>query len=542
MTNKQVAAQFNLLGKIMELYKENPFKIKSYSNAYLTIRKMEKEVISMDESELSQQQGIGKAISAKIVELGQTGKISALEKYLDKTPTGIVELLQIKGLGPKKIKQIWEELQIESPGELLYACNENRLVDLKGFGEKTQTGLIEKLSYFLDSKGSYLYGHIEKEGLELLEILKQKYADYQWDFCGLFERKMPVLTEISILTDYNLDNTFYECITEIEGIEYLEESKWSFKSVDVAFVQSTKDGFYLDKIMQSSSEYYLKNSPTYEKAESEQVIFSAAGQAFLPSESREWGSVVSWTQEKIDLLITEKDIKGVVHCHTTYSDGIHDLPTMVDTSAKMGYEYIVITDHSKSAFYANGLQIERLMMQIREIEALNNSRDDIKIFSGIESDILSDGSLDYPDDILDQLDVVIASIHSNLKMDEAKATTRLVKAIEHPATKILGHPTGRLLLSRKGYPIDYKKIIDACSANGVSIEVNANPYRLDLDWEWIPYAMEKGLQISINPDAHSTGGIKDIRYGVLAARKGLLTKDYTLNAKNTAEFTSWLKN
>ena len=542
MTNKQVAAKFNLLGKIMELYKENPFKIKSYSNAYLTIRKLEKEVLKMNEEELSGQQGIGKAISAKIIELRETGKIGALEKYLETTPPGIVELLRIKGLGPKKIKQIWEELNIESPGELLYACHENRLVDLKGFGAKTQTNLIEKLAYFLDSRGSFLYGHIEQEGLELLDILQKEYSSNRWEFTGLFERKMPVLTEITIITDLSLEENFYQWLSNLEGVLSEEDGKWTFKNVDVVFVQSSTEEFYVDKIKNSSGEAFLEQSPNLQKADSEKEVFSKSGMAYVSAECREWGSVASFSAEQSDAIVREDDILGVVHCHTTYSDGIHDLVTMVEASAKLGYKYIVITDHSKSAFYANGLQIERLMMQIREIETINNNRDDIKVFSGIESDILSDGSLDYPDDILDMLDVIIASVHSNLKMDEEKATRRIITAVEHPATDILGHPTGRLLLSRKGYPIDYKKIIDACAANGVSIEVNANPYRLDLDWEWIPYAMEKGLQISINPDAHSTGGIKDIRYGVFAARKGLLTKDHTLNAKNATEFASWLKN
>ena len=542
MTNKQVAAKFNLLGKIMELYKENPFKIKSYSNAYLTIRKLEKEVLKMNEEELSGQQGIGKAISAKIIELRETGKIGALEKYLETTPPGIVELLRIKGLGPKKIKQIWEELNIESPGELLYACHENRLVDLKGFGAKTQANLIEKLAYFLDSRGSFLYGHIEQEGLELLDILQKEYSSNRWEFTGLFERKMPVLTEITIITDLSLEENFYQWLSNLEGVLSEEDGKWTFKNVDVVFVQSSTEEFYVDKIKNSSGEAFLEQSPNLQKADSEKEVFSKSGMAYVSAECREWGSVASFSAEQSDAIVREDDILGVVHCHTTYSDGIHDLVTMVEASAKLGYKYIVITDHSKSAFYANGLQIERLMMQIREIETINNNRDDIKVFSGIESDILSDGSLDYPDDILDMLDVIIASVHSNLKMDEEKATRRIITAVEHPATDILGHPTGRLLLSRKGYPIDYKKIIDACAANGVSIEVNANPYRLDLDWEWIPYAMEKGLQISINPDAHSTGGIKDIRYGVFAARKGLLTKDHTLNAKNATEFASWLKN
>lgn len=230
------------------------------------------------------------------------------------------------------------------------------------------------------------------------------------------------------------------------------------------------------------------------------------------------------------ILIEETDIKGVIHSHTTYSDGLHTLREMAEYSKSLGFEYIVITDHSKSAFYANGLKPERVLAQMEEIDALNAELAPFKIYKGIESDILGDGSLDYEEDILKQFDVIIASVHSNLKMDKEKATTRLINAIKNPYTTILGHPTGRLLLSREGYPIDHMAIIDACAEHQVAIELNANPYRLDLDYEWIPYAMEKGVKISINPDAHSKEGIHDIRYGVLAARKGGLTKEMCFNA------------
>ena len=214
---------------------------------------------------------------------------------------------------------------------------------------------------------------------------------------------------------------------------------------------------------------------------------------------------------------------------------------MVDAAKELGYQYIGITDHSKSAFYANGLKPDRVLEQIQAINALNAKLNDFTILKGIESDILNDGSLDYEEDILKQFDFIIASVHSNLRMDEEKATNRIIKAVENPYTSILGHPTGRLLLSRQGYPIDHKKIIDACADNGVSIELNANPYRLDLDWSWIPYATEKGVLISINPDAHSTQGILDIHYGVLSARKGGLTKEQCLNTYSVSDFLKYLR-
>jgi len=243
----------------------------------------------------------------------------------------------------------------------------------------------------------------------------------------------------------------------------------------------------------------------------------------------------------IPTLIEETDIKGVVHTHSTYSDGLNTLKEMAEYTKAQGFEYLVMSDHSKSAFYANGLQPERVLMQMEEIDALNQQLAPFRIFKGIESDILNDGSLDYPEDILSKFEVIIASVHSNLRMDEAKATQRIIKAVENPHTRILGHPTGRLLLSRQGYPLDHQKVIDACAANGVVIELNASPYRLDLDWSWIPYALEKGVMISINPDAHSKQGIHDIHFGVLSARKGALSAEYCLNAKGVNDFVTWIE-
>ena len=243
---------------------------------------------------------------------------------------------------------------------------------------------------------------------------------------------------------------------------------------------------------------------------------------------------------KLPELIQFSDLKGVLHNHTTYSDGVHTLKEMADHCKGLGYEYLGICDHSKTAVYANGLSIDRVLEQQLEIDRLNAGYQGFRIFKGIESDILGDGSLDYPEEILKTFDFVVASVHSNLKMSEEKATERLIKAIENPYTTILGHPTGRLLLARPGYPVDHKKIIDACAANRVSIELNAHPYRLDIDWRWIPYCLEKGVAVSVNPDAHHREGFQDMYYGICAARKGMLTRQTCLNAMGLQEFEAYL--
>jgi DNA polymerase (family 10) len=285
----------------------------------------------------------------------------------------------------------------------------------------------------------------------------------------------------------------------------------------------------------------LEQIPSIPEASTEEEVFSKMGISYVYPEYRE--SSIAYDQAKSDNLpelIKLTDIKGVVHNHSTYSDGLHTVDEMAKECIRLGYEYFVMSDHSKAAFYANGLNEDRVILQMEEIDALNKGYEDFRIFKSIECDILNDGSMDYGDDFLKEFEIVIASIHSNLKMDMSKANARLIKAIENPNTHILGHPTSRLLLAREGYPIDHALIIDACADNNMIIELNANPSRLDLDWSWIPYALEKDVRISINPDAHSKDQIRYIGAGVCAARKGGLTKDMCLNAMNIIEFTKWV--
>ena len=544
MTNKEVANVFNTLGKIMELHGENPFKTKSYSSAYINIRKLPFSVIDKTKEELIQLPGIGKAIAEKIVELKETGEISALNSFLDKTPKGIVELLGVKGFGPKKVKAVWEELHVESPGELLYACYENRLVELKGFGAKTQETLIDQLTYFLDSQGKYLFGHIEEESIELLSKLRGHFSDFRFEFTRTLQRKMPVVDGIEILTDGDV-SLMVDYISELPEIELINEV-YHYKGSKVLFYPCHSDDFDNELFCQGGSEAFisswLSQYPIPTGGGVDRESFEQLGIAFIPSESRELSGIIDKAAHTLDLSLIElSDIRGVVHCHSTYSDGTNTLREMAQASQSAGYEYLVISDHSKAAFYANGLNEDQVFQQMIEIDRLNAEFSDFRIFKSIECDILYDGSLDYDDQFLKEFELVIASVHSNLKMPLEKATERIIKAVENPATTILGHPTGRLLLSREGYPLDHKKVIDACAKNGVVIEINASPYRLDLDWEWIQYACEKNVMLSINPDAHSIAGIKDIAYGVIAARKGGLRADQCLNTKGVNDFLEWLK-
>lgn len=542
MTNKEIANTFAKLGKIMELHDENAFKTRSYANAYLTLRNVPQPLSDMEPEEVSQIRGVGKAIGDKINELLSTGELQTLNRYLDMTPPGVVEMMGIKGFGPKKIKVIWKELGIESPGELLYACHENRLIELKGFGTKTQDSLIKQINYFLDSKGKFLYASVADIAQELVDILKEELPEYNFDVTGEVRRKLPIINSIEIITDF--DDSIEEELMQM-GLEAItiDEEELFYHSYPLSFYQVGPDEYFDELVFSSSSEEFRTalQSKIKTNNNSEEAVFENSKLQYIPAELREEKTIIDLAaKNKLSPLIEEKDIRGVIHSHTTYSDGQNTLEQMAHAAKDKGYEYILITDHSKAAFYANGLKEERVHQQLDEIDMINSRMDGFKIFKGIESDILNNGDLDYEEDILRQFDVIIASVHSNLKMDEDKANKRLIKAIENPYTKILGHPTGRLLLSREGYPIDHKKIIDACASNGVVMELNANPNRLDMDYKWIPYAVEKGVLISINPDAHSIKGIDDIRWGVAAARKGGLLSSECLNTKDLKAFEEWL--
>ena len=539
MSNKEIARKFNLLGKVMELHDENPFKVRSYTSAYASLRKVSSPLVEMSEEELSEIKGVGKAIVGKIVELRDSGSMVTLQRYVDITPPGILEMLQIRGFGPKKVKVIWNQLNITTPGELLMACQENRLVELKGFGMKTQKALQEQLEFYFASRGQVHYAYVIDEANELLVLLQDRFSQKLVELTGEIRRKMPIVNAIEILTTAS-EEEMEEFILELaEEIPEL----LSYKGYAVEITQVEEAYFGMEQFEKSASKEFLEAADIeYEAYEEEESIFLEWDMAFVDPEYRE--SAMAIDQAKYGTLpdlITNEDMLGVVHNHSTYSDGLHTLKEMSDYTRDNGFQYLVMSDHSKAAFYADGLKEDQVEAQWAEIDQINASYDDgFRVYKGIEADILNDGSMDYGNDFLSQFEVVVASIHSQLNMDMEKANRRLIKAIENPHTHILGHMTGRLLLSRAGYPIDHELIIDACAANGMIIELNANPQRLDMDWTWIPSALEKGVMISINPDAHVRESIHYMQFGVLVARKAGLTKEQCLNSKNADDFARWV--
>lgn len=553
MDNRQIAKKFKLLGQLMELHGENPFRTKATANIAYKLDKLPFAISADTLEKLGTAPGIGASTAQKVESLLMTGTLAELRDYLDQTPSGVLEMLNIKGLGPKKIRIIWKSLGIESVGELYYACNENRLIEAKGFGLKTQEDIKKAIEFSMSSQGWSLYANVAPIALDLFAKIRKQLPEPQLiSFTGDFRRKNEVLQEVCLLVAAPADQLLAIAIglrgfvadplTAADGTITLN----SDQGIRFKLIPVDTDSFHKQLLLTTGSEAHLRqlaeDSTDIPQLDSEEAIYRALGLAYIEPELREGLDEISLARDnKLPDLITFTDLRGSLHNHSTYSDGVNTLEEMARYCRdELKLQYLGICDHSKTAVYANGLPIERVQAQWEEIDRLNTVLAPFRIFKGIESDILSDGALDYPDEILAGFDFVVASIHSNLKMDEERATARLITAIENPYTTMLGHPTGRLLLSRGGYPIDYKRVIDACAANGVAIEINANPLRLDLDWRWHRYALERGVMLSINPDAHRISGFHDMHYGVYVARKGGLDAKNCLNAMSVDDLSTWL--
>lgn len=551
MSNKEIANQFALLSKLMDIHGQNGFKSKTYSVTGYKISQLTVDLQTLSEEKISEINGIREAIAKKIVEIISTGKMKILEDLILQTPPGVFEMLKIKGLGPKKIAIIWKEMQIENIGELLYACNENRLLLYPGFGKKTQENVIEAIRFYLSQQGSYLYAQVEELATEL-----------QLLFAKLFDSKMVTLTGDFVRQAETIDTLEFVIPLSEKVIAEKISSKNEFELIEKTggFILYKYDNGIKIKIHPTTNRDLIKTTFNttgsaefvyafthdfpfikFEEAQNDKNLFEQADIQYVPPFLREDESILAVAKEgKIPAVIQPTDINGIIHCHSGWSDGINTIEELATACIKRGLEFLVISDHSKTAFYANGLTEQQVKAQHQLIDELNKKLAPFKIFKSIESDILNDGNLDYSDNILSTFDLVIASVHSNLKMNEEKAMMRLLKAIENPYTTILGHMTGRLLLSRAGFPLDHKRIIDACAANNVVIEINAHPRRLDMRWQWIDYALSKNVLLSIDPDAHSIGEFDNTKYGVLVAQKAMVKAKDNLSSFSLLDFENYL--
>ena len=553
MDNAAIADNFSLLSKLMDIHGENSFKTKTYSIAAYHIEQLPGPLKDTPRDKLFTIKGIGDSIGKKVIEMLDTGQLAVLNEYLEKTPAGVIELLNIKGIGPKKIHTIWKEMGIESPGELLYACNENRLTLYKGFGEKTQINIQEAIEFFLSNQGSFLYAQIEVLFPQVDGYLKKLFGSDKVRVTGAYRRQESIIDELEfiIMADNNSIKPKFQTAQPPELLEETENSiLYKLKNgVKLRFYTGVKNRAEQLFITTGNKEFVESFQQAYpglkykgDESEEDEIIFEKAKIKYIPPYLRESETVIEKAKaNKLPVVLQVSDIKSIIHNHSNWSDGPNTIEEMANECIKRGYEYFVISDHSKSAFYAKGLSEERIREQHKYIDELNKKLKPFKIFKSIECDILNDGSMDYTDDILATFDLVIASVHSNLKMTEEKAMTRVLRAISNPYVTILGHMTGRLLLSRNGYPLDHKKVIDTCIANSVVIELNAHPRRLDIDWKWIEYATRNGGIISINPDAHFLEGFDDVKYGVLSAQKGGLTKEQNLSSYSLKQFEDFLQ-
>lgn len=548
MDNYQIADFFSLLSKLMDIHGENSFKSKSYSIAAFNIDKLPTPLKSLPPEQVFAIKGIGEATGKKILEIINTGRLQALEDILQKTPQGVVEMLNIKGLGPKKIAVVWKEMGIESIGELLYACNENRLLLYKGFGEKTQQNVKAYIEFYMRSKGSYLFAEIEPYALALQQQIQKQFPQNRVEVSGAFRRQANTIDVLEWVTDIDtplLENYLTGNAFTVAETNALDISFSSPENTRLRFYAARPENFGSVLFHTTSSAAFLneweKKFPSAETFASEEEVFNAASVPYIMPSLREKETIISKAlNDQLPGLIQPTDIKGIIHSHSNWSDGVHTIEEMAKACIAQNFEYLVISDHSKSAFYANGLKEDRIKEQHHYIDELNEKYKPFKIFKSIEADILNDGNLDYNSDVLSTFDLVIASVHANLKMTEEKAMMRLSAAIQNPYTTILGHLTGRLLLSREGYPVNHEQVIELCAANDVVIELNAHPRRLDIDWTWIDLALNKGVLISIDPDSHDSGSFTDIRYGVLAAQKAGVTKPDNLSSFSLAEMENFL--
>ncbi|NNG67455.1 DNA polymerase/3'-5' exonuclease PolX [Caldanaerobacter subterraneus] len=569
MDKKTVVDILNEIGLLLELKGENPFKSRAYYNAARAIELLDEDLETLvKEDRLKDVKGIGEALNKKLTELITTGRMEYYEKLKESVPPGLIEMLKIPGLGPKKIKTLYEKLGITTIGELEYACLENRLLKLPGFGEKTQKKILEGIQFVKQYSGHHLYFEAYEEATKIKEYIDGTGLVIKSEIAGSLRRKKEIVKDIDILATSKEALKLMDAFVNYDGVREViakGETKTSvvLKSginVDLRVVKEEEFPYALHHFTGSKehntamrhraksmgikmNEYGLFKGDHLIECKEEEEIFSKLGLLYIPPELREdMGEIEAAEKGEIPVLVEEKDIKGVFHVHTTYSDGRNSLEDMVRKARELGYKYIAITDHSKSAFYANGLTEEVLLRQWEEIDELNKRYSDIVILKGIESDILPDGSLDYEEEILKRFDVVVASIHSHFRMSKEEMTKRVIKALENKYTKILGHPTGRLLLARDSYEIDVYAVIDAAAHYGKIIEINSNPFRLDLDWRYIKYAKEKGVKFAINPDAHSVDGLEDVKYGVGIARKGWLKARDVINTYEVEEVLSILRN
>lgn len=560
MDKKQIIKILEEIGRLLEIKGENPFKARAYYKAARQIEVLQEDITELvKQNRLKELKGVGEALAQKISTLVTTGQLPYYEKLKASVPEGLLEMLKIPGMGPKKVKTVYEKLGITTIGELEYACLENRLRDLPGFGLKTQEKILKGIELRKKYKERFHLPVGLEEADRLKEYLIQLREIKQIEIAGSLRRKMETVKDIDLLVACTSENRekiakHFVNYPEVDSVTGQGQTKASvvLKSglaCDLRMVDERQFPFALQYFTGSAehntalrhrakrlhftlNEYGLFPDHKEKSVDcrNEQEIYQALGLSYIPPELREnTGEIEAAEQGKLPELVEVNDLKGLFHVHTTYSDGANTIEEMARRAMQMGFEFIGICDHSKSAYYANGLTEDRVKQQHQEIDQLNDKLAPFTILKGIEVDILVDGSLDYDDQTLATFDFVIASVHSSFNLPEEEMTERICRALRHPLVNMLGHPTGRLLLGREPYALNMEKILDTAARFNKIIEINANPYRLDLDWREGLKAKKMEIKTAINPDAHSLEGLSDFEFGLFIARKAWYSKDKVLN-------------
>lgn len=569
MTKDQVATSLREIGTILELNGENPFKCRAYLNAARTLETSPTDLTELVRTDrLGELPGIGDALREKITTLVTTGKLPYLEELRTTIPSGLLSLLDLPGLGPKKLRILRDQLKIDSIEALTKACQDGRLASLDGFGEKTATNLLDSIQRRATYSKLHRLGTALPAAQSLLTHLRECPSVNQAEIAGSLRRGKEIVKDLDLIASSNKPKEVMKAFISAPNVEKViahGETKSSviliggipcdlrvvppevWPTALAHFTGSKEHNIALrqraiDRGLHLSEWGLLKGkSKTPLKLKDEKDLHKALGLAFIPPELREdSGEIAAAEKDELPDLLTRDQIRGCLHNHTLASDGQDTLGAMAQAAAELGLEWLGIADHSKSSFQANGLDVKRLEKQIEEIQSLNSKKPKCTLLSGTECDILKEGKLDFPDSLLKELDYVVASVHSGLTSDEKEMTDRILRAIENPHVTCLGHLTGRLLLEREAYSVNIPKILDAAAANGTWIELNANPWRLDLDWRWWHKARDLGILCCINPDAHKTSHLRFLDFGVTLARKGWLRAQDVVNTRTLAELRKLL--
>jgi len=566
MDRSQVADILEEVGTLLELKGDNPFKVRAYFQAARTILSLAADLETLiADGRLAGLKGIGEALNQKITELVNTGRMAYHQELLSSVPNGLLEMLKIPSLGPKKVRMIHQKLGISTIAELELACRQNRITGLSGFGSKSQEKILKGLEFYSGHLGQFLRNDALEEARSVVSFLRRQPGVQRVAIAGSLRRGNEVVRDIDLVCSSSDPEGVMDAFVKEFGTHEVIGRGTTRSSVrlarglqaDLRAVSDVEFPFALmyftgskehntamreraRKMGLKLNEYGLFRGDDPILCADEASIFRALELSDIPPELREdLGEIEAADAGRLPTLVADAEIRGALHCHTTYSDGLGTLEEMVETARRLGFGYLGVSDHSQSAVYAGGLSVERLEDQWDEIDRLNSRLEGFRILKGIESEILEDGSLDYPDPVLARFDFVIGSVHSLFRLSKEQQTLRIVRAMENPHLNLIGHVTGRLLLERASYEVDVETVLSAAARNGVAIEFNAHPQRLDLDWRHIRRAVELGVMTSINPDAHTPSGLSDIYASLVVARKGWLPSHLVLNTRSTEDLLSF---